>query len=259
MYFDTHAHYFDERFASELSVPVDTLLRELLTGEVFAVINAGTNAETSKTAACMAEAYPRMYFTAGLHPIDCQYTDPHAALLQIEELLKGKHRKLVAVGEIGLDYHYDDTDKERQAAVFAAQMALAERYGLPVVIHDRDAHEDVLEMIRRFPRVRGVLHSFSGSEDMARELVRRGYMISFSGSVTYGKKPARVAASVPLSHLLIETDAPYLPPAPLRGSLNHSGNLVYTAQRLAELHNLSLPALAEATRENACRFFNIPV
>ncbi len=257
MYFDTHAHYFDDRFREELPTPVEELLSDLFCGEVSAVINAGTSPETTRQALRMAAGFPQMYVTAGLHPSDSQGIDLDAALSEIEGLLASRDPKIVALGEIGLDYHYDNTDKERQNEAFRRQMEMAEAYGLPVVIHDRDAHEDVLTMLRRFPRVRGVLHSFSGSAEMAEELVKMGYMISFSGSLTYGKKPRRAAAAVPISHLLIETDAPYLPPAPHRGTLNHSGNLVYTCAALAEQHGISPAEMAHVTEENARRFFGI--
>ncbi len=257
MYFDTHAHYFDERFRTECPISAETLLSELFRGEVTAVINAGTSPETSREALRMARLFPEMYATVGIHPCDSQGIDLDAALSEIEEMLHSGDRKIVALGEIGLDYHYDDTDKARQNEAFYRQMLLAEKTGFSVVIHDRDAHEDVMAMIRRFPTVRGVLHSYSGAEDMARELCARGYMISFSGSVTYGKKPARVAASVPIDHLLIETDAPYLPPAPLRGTLNHSGNLVYTCAALADLHHMTPLEMARVTEDNAKRFFGI--
>ncbi len=257
MYFDTHAHYFDDRFASELPISVERLLSELFSSEVSGVIQAGTTPSTTREALRMAERFPNMYVAAGLHPTDSQGVELDPALSEIEAILKEQNPRIVAVGEIGLDYHYDDTDKERQDEAFFRQMQLAERYGLPVVIHDRDAHADVLAMLRRFPRVRGVLHSYSGSAEMAAELVEMGYMISFSGSLTYGKKPRRVAQTVPTEHLLIETDAPYLPPSPLRGTVNHSGNLVYTCAALAEQKGVSPAEMARITEENARRFFGI--
>ena len=168
--------------------------------------------------------------------------------------------KVVALGEIGLDYYerpWLPVDKERQAWYFEQQMLLAEELDMPVVIHDRDAHGDCFDVALRHPNVRGVFHSFSGSVEMARELCRRGWMISFSGVVTFknARRVQEVAASVPLEQLLVETDAPYLAPHPHRGKRNDSALMVHTASTLAELHGISLDELARITRDNTCRLF----
>ena len=182
-----------------------------------------------------------------------------AALVEIELLITDKNNKCVALGEIGLDYHYPDTDKDMQKSVFRRQMAMAQRLGLPVVIHDREAHADVMEIIREYPEVRGVMHSFSGSAEMTEELVRLGYMISFSGTLTFtnARKPKEAAAVVPHDRLLIETDCPYLAPHPLRGTLNHSANLVYTCRVMADIIGMSEEECAALTEANARRFFGI--
>ena len=176
-----------------------------------------------------------------------------AELEEIENMIKNQGRKCVCLGEIGLDYHYPDTDKERQHRYFREQMKLAERLGMPVCIHDRDSHADVMSILREFPNVRGVLHSYSGGVDMARELCEMGYMISFSGTLTFtnARRPKEVAAILPHDRILIETDCPYLAPHPLRGTLNHSGNLRYTNAVLAEILGITEKECAVLTEVNA--------
>ena len=260
-YFDSHAHYYDERFESELDTGVDNLIGALLSSSVSGIINVGTSPETSRIAVEMAKGHTGMYTALGIHPSDSQYLNCSldGALADIEELIRTPDSKCVALGEIGLDYHYPDTDRDLQTRYFKAQMKLAEELNIPVVIHDRDAHGDVLDVIREFPGVRGVLHSYSGSPEMAEELVRRGYMISFSGTLTFtnARRPREVAAILPHSSVLIETDCPYLAPHPHRGKLNHSGYLEYTNRALAEIFGMGEEECAELTEENARRFFGI--
>ena len=260
-YFDSHAHYYDDRFSEEYEGSVDDLIDALLSNEVSHIINVGTSPETSRLAIEQAKKFTRMYTSVGIHPSDCQYlkVDVDAALADIEGLIRNKDNKCLAIGEIGLDYHYPDTDKDVQMKYFDAQMTLARELDLPVVIHDRDSHEDVIEMIKRHKGVRGVLHSFSGSAEMAKEIVRLGFMISFSGTVSFknARRPKEAAAVVPKDMLLIETDAPYLAPHPKRGTLNHSGNLVYTNAALAEAIGISPEECAIITEENARRFFSL--
>ncbi len=259
--FDSHAHYFDARFyGEECPVGAEALLSRLFAGgDVTGIINVGTDLSTTEKAIAQAKRFPAMYVAAGIHPTDAmQYRDMNAALSALERLLSDSATsKIVALGEIGLDYHYPDTDKERQKAWFDAQLSLAEAYGLPVVIHDREAHGDCFDMVRAHPRVRGVFHSYSGSLDMAHELLRRDFYISFSGTVTFknAAKVAAVAAAMPHDRTLIETDAPYLAPHPHRGEMNHSGRLSYTAARLGELWGVPATDAAAITAENANRFF----
>jgi TatD DNase family protein len=201
-----------------------------------------------------------MYTAVGIHPSDTrELFDMEAELSEIRKLLTDPRSKCVALGEIGLDYHYDGTDKEKQMRYFEAQMKLAEELSLPVVIHDRESHEDVMTVVRRFPKVRGILHSFSGSVEMARELVSFGYYISFSGTLTFtnARRPCEVAAAVPADRILIETDCPYLAPHPKRGTLNHSGNLNLTNRRLSEILGISEEESAVLTENNARRIFNL--
>ena len=259
-YFDTHAHYYDERFIEELSGSVDELVDALLSSSVSAIINVGTSPETSRAAIEQAKCRVGMYTAIGIHPSDTRFLfDMEKELSEIEKLIKDPNSKCVLLGEIGLDYHYEDTDKEKQMRYFEAQMYLAEKLSIPVCIHDREAHEDVMSVVRRHPSVRGILHSFSGSAEMAKELVKLGYMISFSGTLTFknARKPKEVAASIPRECVLIETDAPYLAPHPKRGTLNHSGNLEYTNAALAEIWGVSPEECARITSENARRFLGL--
>ncbi|HBJ19465.1 MAG TPA: hydrolase TatD [Clostridiales bacterium] len=259
-YFDSHAHYYDERFRKECEEGVDALLTRLFAESVSGIVNVGTSPETCRAAIRQTRRYPAMYTALGIHPTDGQLLDdPDAALSEVENMILDPENKCVALGEIGLDYHYPDTDKEKQAYLFDRQMELAARLDLPVVIHDREAHGDVMETILRHKKTRGVLHSFSGSPEMAEELVRLGYFISFSGTLTFqnARRTVESAAKVPPEKILIETDCPYLAPHPLRGTLNHSGNLAYTAARLAGILGTSPETAARLTEENARRFFSL--
>ena len=266
--FDSHAHYFDRRFQGGAEgQTADELLPSILApvGEVSHIINVGTNVQSSMQAIEQAAKYDGMYAAVGIHPEDCQMLDgePEQHLRALRELLGDqttrKRDKIVALGEIGLDYHYPNTDKERQMRYFEAQMSLARSLKIPVCIHDRDSHGDIMDMIRRFPDVRGVLHSFSGSAEMAEELISLGYMISFSGTLTFtnARKPKEVAARISKEFVMIETDAPYLAPHPKRGTLNHSGNLEYTNATLAAILGISPEECAILTEDNAKRFYGI--
>ncbi len=260
-YFDSHAHYYDGRFESECETSADNLIGALLSSSVSGIINVATSNENAREAIAQAKAHNGMYTALGIHPSDSQYikTSMEEALADIEELILDRENKCVCLGEIGLDYHYPDTDRECQMKYFHAQMSLAEKLGLPVSIHDRDAHGDVLDVIRQYPRVRGVLHSYSGSPEMAEELIRLGYMISFSGTLTFtnARRPREVAKALPKDRVLIETDCPYLAPHPHRGKLNHSGYLEYTNRTLAEIFSVSEEECALLTEENARRFFGL--
>ncbi len=259
--FDTHAHYWDPRFCDELgTAELDALLTELLSRPVPHIVNVATDPRSARLAIAMAGRYEGMLTALGIHPNDGQaLSDPEVALREIETLLSDPASRAVALGEIGLDYHYDDTDKDKQKNLFRAQMQMAERLSLPVVIHDRDAHGDCFDIVCEFPKVHGIFHSYSGSAEMARELVKRGYYISFSGTVSF-KNAARVreaAFTVSRDHLLIETDCPYLAPHPYRGKLNHSGYLTFTNEALADAIGLSPEECADLTFRNACRVFGL--
>ncbi len=267
--FDTHAHYFDGRFATEIPGGADALLQDLFATSVSHIINIATNPQNSRVAVEQAAKYPGMYAAVGIHPEDCHHLpDVDAAMGELRAILgtaeTRKRDKIVAIGEIGLDYHWQfygeiPMNKKLQARYFDAQMELARELGLPVIIHDREAHGDCFETVLRYPEVKGVFHSYSGSAEMARELVKRGWYISFSGTVTFknADRVREVAASVPHDRFLIETDAPYLSPHPMRGRCNHSGLLSYVLETVAALWNCSAEEVARVTSENAKRFFGI--
>ena len=262
-FFDSHAHYYDDRFYGEENPQgAEKLLAELFDNGLLGVINVGTNPKSNLLAIEQAKKFPLMYAAVGIHPEDMAHTemsldqmiDSLRALLQ-----KREENKIVAIGEIGLDYYWEPYDKAAQKACFEAQLSLARSLDMPVIIHDREAHGDCFETVLKYPDVRGVFHSYSGSAEMARELVKRGWHISFSGVVSFknASKIKEVAAVVPNDKILIETDAPYLAPHPFRGKINHSGRLEYTAQALADARGCDVQKIAEITRENTRRLFGI--
>ena len=248
--FDAHAHYDDKWFDADRSA----LLSSLPQHGVATIVNAAVDIETVQTAIGYAEAYPHMYACAGIHPenLDGLAED---YLDQLTELLK--HPKVVALGEIGLDYHWD-IPKEEQHRVFEEQLQLARELDVPVVIHDREAHGDVMEYIRRY-HPKGLMHCFSGSVEMLKEVMKLGMSISLGGTVTFknARVPVEVAAAVPLDRLLLETDAPYLSPVPFRGKRNDSRNIAYTAERIAEIKGMDAQELIDITTENAKKLYGI--
>ena len=256
--FDTHAHYNDDRFATECDGGRDEVLAALFSQNVRFVVNAGTSITGSRECIAIAEKYPRAYATAGIHPGDILVdSDIEKTMDELRELLA--HPKVRALGEIGLDYHYDEPPREVQKQWFRRQLELAREMKMPVVIHDRDAHGDVMDILRDFPEVTGEFHSFSASAEIARQLTNRGWYISFSGVITF-KNAARLAEivpTIPLDRVMIETDAPYLAPTPYRGKMNHSGLMEYTAVRAAELYGITPEEFCRHAYENSCRFFGI--
>lgn len=259
--FDTHAHYTDKRFTDEIDGGVDALLAEVFSSGVEKIINVATTTKNSAEVIAQAARYGGMYAAIGIHPSDIdKEISLDDAIGKLSEMLERKaENKIVAIGEIGLDYYWEPYDKAAQAAFFEAQLELAKQYDLPVVIHDREAHGDVFEIILKHPSVRGVLHSYSGSAEMARELVRRGWYISFSGVVTFknAERVRSVAQSVPVDRLLLETDCPYLAPVPHRGKLNRSDYIAYTSETLGALHEMTALQMQEQTYQNAIDLFKI--
>ena len=253
MLFDTHAHYDSRQFDADR----DQVLSALPGQGVGLVVNPGCDLDSSRRAIGIAERYPFVYAAAGVHPEDCagwQDTD-------VDELRSlAAHPKVVAIGEIGLDYYWkENPPREFQQRVFRAQLALARELALPVIVHDREAHGDCLSIIREFPQVRGVFHCFSGSAEMAKELVGLGWMISFTGALTYknARKAVEAAQAVPLDRIMIETDSPYMAPVPCRGERCHSGLVRHTCQRLAELRGISPEECARITFENGTEFYQL--
>ncbi len=268
-FIDTHAHYFDRRF-DEMDGGLDALLGSYAFRSVTrAVINVGTNPRTNTMAVEQAARYSWMVAAVGIHPEDAQglpdgdALDPEDELCGLLTYLGDKQAiledKIVAIGEIGLDYHWQPMDKRLQMAFFDGQMQIARDTGLPVIVHDREAHGDCLDTVLRYPTVRGVFHGYSGSAEMARELTRRGWYIAFGGAVTFknAERVRSVAASVPLEHLLLETDCPYMAPVPCRGQLNHSALIPHIASVVADLHGITPEQLAEVTTANADRLFSL--
>ncbi len=261
--FDSHAHYYDGRFDT-VEGGADALLDCLFDGEVGGIVNVGTDLENAHTVIESAARFEGMYAAVGIHPSDGQaYRDIPAAMAELKAILgdaeSRKRRKIVALGEIGLDYHYPDTDKPHQAAFFEAQLCLAEELDMPVIIHDREAHGDCFDAICRHPRVRGVFHSYSGSAEMARDLSRRGWYISFSGVVTFKNAPKvrEAVQATPVDRILIETDAPYLAPVPYRGQMNHSGLMRYTAEAVAAIKGIKYDEILRVTTENTRALLDI--
>lgn len=252
MLFDTHAHYDDSQFDGDR----DALLASMPEHGISLIINAGSTLASSETGLLLAEKYPFVYAAAGVHPHDAKTMDG-GTVAALEQLLR--HPKAVAVGEIGLDYHYDHSPRDVQRQRFAEQLALAGRIRLPVIIHEREATQDVLDILCQFPDVTGVFHCFSGSWETAKHLLDRGWYLSFTGVVTYknARKSHEVIRNMPRDRLMIETDCPYLAPEPMRGRRNSSLNLRFTAEKVGELLGLSLKETAALTMENGKRFFGI--
>ena len=247
--FDTHAHYNDEAFAEDR----DAVLSALPDRGVTGVINCGTDVHSSEECRLLAERYGFAYFAAGIHPEDCG-NETLAALTDIERLLR--HKKCLAVGEIGLDFHYPEPARETQLAFFEAQLQLANDCNKPVIIHDREAHGPTMELLRRY-RPKGVLHCFSGSVEMMREALALGFHIGLGGAVTFknARKAVEVAKEVPADRLLLETDCPYMAPVPHRGKRNDSSLIAHTAAFIAELRGVSPQTLTDACTENANALF----
>lgn len=253
MIFDSHAHFEDSRFDADRK----EIFSSLSQYGVGYVMNVGSTPETSRKSVELAEAYPNVYAAVGSHPDDAgNFTDD---TLETYRRL-AQHPKVKAIGEIGLDYYYDDNPPEVQKDCFHRQMELASQLSLPVIIHDRDAHKDALEAIRAFPRVRGVFHCFSGSAEMARELVSLGWYVGFTGVLTFknARRAVEAAAAVPADRILLETDCPYMAPEPHRGKRNDSRFLPYMVEKLAEIRNITREEAERITTENAKTLFQIP-
>lgn len=252
MIFDTHAHYDDEAFAPDR----DELLAVMPENGVGLILVPGCDRRSSENALALAAKYPWVYAAVGIHPEDLGGME-EGDLARIRQL--SGEKKCVAIGEIGLDYYWDSSRKEEQKALFAAQLELALERDKPVIVHDREAHADALELVSAYPGLRGVFHCYSGSAEMAELLLRRGWYLGFDGPITYknARKALEVLALCPLERILVETDSPYLSPVPQRGKRNDSRNLRYVVEKIAEVKGLSPEAVAEASCENGRRLFGI--
>ena len=252
--FDSHAHYDDGWFDADR----DALLASLPEKGVCGVVNNSVDLENAKRVIALAEQYDFIYAAVGWHPEEWESWDSQSIPV-LREL--AQHKKVVAIGEIGLDYYYDDVPREIQKHWFDRQMALAEELSMPVVVHDRDAHGDCMDMVRKWAgRVTGVFHCFSGSAEMAAELTKLGWYVSFTGVVTFknARRALEAVAAVPMDRIMIETDAPYMAPVPYRGRRNHSGYVPLVAEKIAEVKGMTLEEVAKITTENGKRFFRIP-
>lgn len=249
--FDSHAHFDDEKFNEDR----DEILTSLPSKGISGVINCGTNLQTSEFSIELSEKFGFVYAAVGFHPHEVTEFDD-ASLLEVKRL--AQNEKVVAIGEIGLDYYYDFSPREKQIEAFEKQLELAAELSLPVIIHNRDAHADTLEILKKH-RPKGVLHCFSGSAEMAQEIIKLGMYIGLGGAVTFknAKKPLEVAAVVPDELLLIETDCPYMSPVPFRGKRCDSTMIPYTAEKIAEVRGTTAQDILNLTAENAKRLFEI--
>ena len=251
--FDTHAHYDSSAFNPDR----EAVLAALPEAGVALVVDPGCDLPTSRAALALAEQFPHVYAAVGIHPEDCAgYTD--ADLDALRQLCR--HDKAVAIGEIGLDYYWaENPPREFQQQVFRRQLELALELDMPVIIHDREAHGDSLAIVKEYPGLRGVFHCFSGSPEMAAELLKRGWYLGFDGPITYknAKRAPEVAAVTPLERIVVETDAPYMAPVPMRGKRNDSHYLPYVIEKLAEWKGVTAEEMTRVTWENGRRLFRI--
>ena len=251
--FDTHAHYDADQFALDR----EAVLAALPAAGVGLVVDPGCDVASSREAAALAERFDHVYAAVGIHPEDCAgCTD--ADFDAIRELCR--REKVVAVGEIGLDYYWkENPSRDFQEQVFRRQIELALELDLPVIIHDREAHGDSLDIVREYPALRGVFHCFSGSPEMAQELLKRGWYLGFNGPITYknARRAPEVAAITPLDRMVVETDAPYLTPVPFRGKRNDSRYLSYVLETLATWKGVTPEEMANIALENGKRLYGL--
>ena len=251
--FDSHAHYDSKKFEKD----VDTLLPHMHENGVHGIMSAASSIKSAKSAAALAAKYDFVWCSAGIHPHDAEGATPQ---MESELAKLAAYEKCMAIGEIGLDYHYDFSPREIQKDVFSRQMALAKELDMPVIIHDREAHADTLEIIKKhLPK--GVIHCYSGSAESAAVLLNLGFYIGFTGVITFNntRRALEVLAVIPLDRLLIETDCPYMAPVPLRGKRCDSSMLPHTAEVMAKIKNVSVQEIFDMTSKNAQDLFGIKV
>ena len=243
--FDTHAHYDDHKFDDDRCALLDSLPEKGVCG----VVNAASDLASSVKGMELTARWPWLYCAVGVHPHEADGFQ-ESDLAKLAEF--SRIEKVVAIGEIGLDYHYDFSPRDIQRAVFEAQTRLACDLGLPVIIHDREAHADTMEVLRKY-RPEGIVHCFSGSAEMAMEIVKLGMYVAFGGAVTFknARRAVQAAAVVPEDRLLVETDCPYMAPVPNRGKRNDSSNLVYVVEKIAQIKGVSPEEVAAKTFQNA--------
>lgn len=253
MLFDTHAHMDDRAFDQDR----DTLLSELPQQGIGLLMNPGCSLASSRQACALAERYDYIYAAVGSHPDAAD--EVTADVLEAYRALCKQNPKVKAIGEIGLDYHYEDIPRQRQLEAFRDQMALARELDLPVIVHEREAHQDGMAVVDAFPQVTGVFHCYSGSLEMAKELIKRGWYIGFTGVLTFKntRKAVEVAREIPLERIVLETDCPYMSPEPFRGKRNDPGKLYRMAQALAQIRDVPVEQVEAITFENGKRLYRL--
>ena len=253
MLFDTHAHMDDRAFDQDR----DTLLSELPQKGIGLLMNPGCSLASSRQACALAERYDYIYAAVGSHPDAAD--EVNADVLEAYRVLCKQNPKVKAIGEIGLDYHYEDIPRQRQLEAFRDQMALARELDLPVIVHEREAHQDGMAVVDEFPQVTGVFHCYSGSAEMAKELIKRGWYIGFTGVLTFknARKAVEVAREIPLERIVLEADCPYMSPEPFRGRRNDPGKLYRMAQALAQIRDLPAEQVEAITFENGKRLYRL--
>jgi len=252
MYFDTHAHYDDKRFNEDR----DEILGSMRDEGVTLILNSASSLRSAKFSLKMADRYPFVYASVGVHPHDVKSMSDDT-VSELEVLLS--HPKAMAVGEIGLDFHYDFSPRDVQRARFREQLELARRVGKPVIIHERESVKDTLDIIRDYRDLTGVFHCFSGSWETAKIILDMGWYLSFTGVITFSnaRRALEVLEKMPGDRIMLETDCPYLAPEPVRGRRNSSLNLKYIAQKIADVRGISVEEVAALTMENGLSFFGI--
>ena len=253
MLFDTHAHMDDRAFDEDR----EALLSQLPERGIGLLMNPGCSLASSRNASALSQQYGYIYAAVGSHP-DAADEVNETVLEEYRKFCK-LNPKIKAIGEIGLDYHYEDIPRQIQMQAFRAQMALAQELDLPVIVHEREAHEDGMKVVEEFPEVKGVFHCYSGSAEMAKWLVKRGWYIGFTGVLTFknARKAVEVAQTIPLDRIVLETDCPYMSPEPFRGKRNDPGKLYRMAEKLAEIRGLTVEEVHAVTMENGKRLYRI--
>lgn len=256
MFFESHAHYDDEAFNEDR----DELLSSLFQNDVNYIINASSNISSSQDAINLSNKYPNLYASVGIHPIDVDEMS-ESDIDVLRNMCKG-NSKVVAIGEVGLDYHYNRQNNETQKYWFERQLQLAKENNLPVIIHSREASQECFDIIKKAnlsQKRNGVIHCYSGSAEMALEYIEMGFYIGIGGVITFNnaRKLIEVVETIPLNKILIETDSPYLSPVPNRGKRNNSHNLIYIAEKIGQIKQISVNKVSKVTSENACTLFSI--
>ncbi|MCM1989887.1 TatD family hydrolase [Oceanirhabdus seepicola] len=254
MIFDSHAHYDDEKFDQDR----ECVIKEIKESGVVGVLNCGSSVKGMRSSVELARKYDFFYAAVGIHPENADEYN-HEILKEIEEYTQDD--KVKAIGEIGLDYYWEENPpKDVQKKVFREQMALADKLNMPVVIHDREAHKDTLEIIKEFPNVTGVVHCFSGSVEFAKECVKLGYYIGVTGVVTFknSKKLKEVVKEIPMDRLLVETDCPYMAPSPNRGKRNKSDYIKFIIEEISSIKEISYDEVERVTKKNIENMIKIP-